>query len=188
MKRASIVIGIISGLFFWGIQPADSQTVAQRPGFYEELGEALDSLTQTIQDFSGRWRDRFTWNEPLNERPLITLMLRYQDELGLTSEQVRALTQLRADFERESIRKDADLRIAQRDLDALFDADRVDLPQVESKIREIERLRADLRIARIRTIEKGKAELSPEQLAKFQTLIVERRRPRPQPSRSSNST
>ncbi len=188
MKRASIVFGIISGLFFWGIQPVNSQTVVPRPGFYEELGQALDSLTQEIQDWGGRWAGRFAWNEPLSERPLITLMLRYQDELSLTSEQVRTLRQLRADFERESIRKDADLRITQRDLDALLDADRMDLAQVESKIREIERLRADLHIARVRTIEKGKAELSPEQLAKFQTFIGERRRPRPQPSRSSNST
>ncbi len=187
MKRASIIFGIVSGLFFWGAHTVNSQTAAPRPAFYEELGQALDSLTQEIQDWSGRWWGRFRWNEPLNERPLITLMLRYRDELGLTSEQVRNLRQLRADFERESIRKDADLRIAQRDLDALLDADRVDLTQAESKIREIEKLRADLRIDRIRTIEKGKAELSPEQLEKFQTLIGERHST-PPAARSSSST
>ncbi len=32
---------------------------------------------------------------------------------------------------------------------------------MEAKLREIERLRADLRLARIRTIEQGKAQLTP---------------------------
>ncbi len=187
MKPVAIVLGLISGLFLCGIQPVNSQPPLPGPGFYEELGQALDSLTREIQDWGGRWRERLPWNEPLNERPLITLMLRYQDELGLTSQQITRLKQLRADFERESIRKDADLRIAQRDLDALLDAERIDVAQAESKIRDIERLRADLQIARIRTIEQGKAELSPEHLARFESLIGERRRS-PQSSRSSNST
>ncbi len=182
MKRVGMVVAIMLGSLFGLTQVASSQPSFPRPGFYEELGQTLDSLTQEVQDWSGRWWGRFSRYEPLNERPLITLMLRYQDELGLTAEQVRNLEQLRADFDRESIRKDADLRIAQRDLEALLDAERVDVRQAEGKIREIERLRADLRIARIRTIEKGKAELSPEQLDRFRTLIGERRR-RPQASR-----
>ena len=44
------------------------------------------------------------------------------------------------------------------ELTTLLDADAADLQQVEAKLRAIERLRADLRLARIRTIKQGKAQ------------------------------
>jgi hypothetical protein len=46
----------------------------------------------------------------------------------------------------------------------------VDMAKVEAKVREIERLRGDIRLARIRSIEKGKAQLSAEQRRKLQEL------------------
>jgi Spy/CpxP family protein refolding chaperone len=80
------------------------------------------------------------------------------------------LEQLRSDFAKESIRSEANLRIAELDLTSLLEAEPVDMPRVEGKIRDIERIRADLRIARIRSIEKGKAQLSAEQRRKLQEL------------------
>ena len=55
---------------------------------------------------------------------------------------------------------------------------RADLAQVEAKLREIERLRLDLRLARIRTIEQGKAQLTPEQRAKLRSLLADPPYPR----------
>jgi hypothetical protein len=43
-------------------------------------------------------------------------------------------------------------------------------PQVEAKVRAIEKLRADLRIERIRTIAEGRAALGTEQRAKLDQL------------------
>ena len=100
-------------------------------------------------------------------------MLRYKDELGLSADQVQSLERLRADFQREAILRDADLRIAEMDLTTLLEREPVDLGQVEAKLREIERLRGDLRLARIRTIEQGKAQLSPEQRGKLRALLAE---------------
>jgi Spy/CpxP family protein refolding chaperone len=47
--------------------------------------------------------------------------------------------------------------------------------KIEAKIREVERLRADLRIARIRAIDKGKALLSADQRKKLQDLVLDQR-------------
>jgi Spy/CpxP family protein refolding chaperone len=102
-------------------------------------------------------------------------MLRHRGELELSQEQIRTLERLRNDFQREAIRREADLRIAETDLTNLLDAEAVELGQVEAKVREIERLRADLRLARIRTIEEGKAQLSSEQRKKLQALLAEPR-------------
>jgi len=107
------------------------------------------------------------------DRPLIAFMLRNRDKLDLSAAQVKNLEQLRNDFQKESIRKDADLRVAEMDLNGLLGGEKVDMAKVEPKVREIERLRADLRISRIRTIEKGKELLTADQRKKLQDLLAE---------------
>jgi Spy/CpxP family protein refolding chaperone len=105
-------------------------------------------------------------------RPVITMMLRHRDNLALTPEQVARLEQLRVDFARDAIRRGADLRIAELDLMLLQRADPADLAQIETKLREIERLRTDFRLARIRTVEAAKAQLTPEQKTKLRGLLA----------------
>jgi Spy/CpxP family protein refolding chaperone len=111
------------------------------------------------------------------------LILSHRDKLGLSADQVRQLERLRDDFQRESIRKDADQRIAELDLERLLEGPSVDMARVEAKIREIEKLRADLRLARIRAVEKGKEQLTPEQRAKLQDILGEASPARPRPER-----
>ena len=151
---------------------AASDTASSRPVVHEELGRAWEELARELHGLGSRWREHLL---PLiglrGERPLISLMLRHRDELGLSAEQVRNLERLRSDFQRETIRREADVRIAETDLATLVESESVDLGQVEAKVREIERLRADLRFARLRTLEQGKAQLSAEQREKLRNLI-----------------
>lgn len=99
-------------------------------------------------------------------------MLHFRHQLALPRDQIQRLEHLRAAFQREAIRRDAELRLAEMDLRALLEADPVDLTEVEVKLRAIERLRANLRLSRIQTIERGKAELTPEQRAKLKSLLA----------------
>jgi hypothetical protein len=112
------------------------------------------------------------------ERPVVSIMLEHREALGLSPEQTSRLETLRAEFAREAIRREAEIRIAEMDLAALLDQDPLDLPRVEAKIREVAQLRADLRIARLRTIEQGKAVLTAEQRARLQSLLGGGRPPR----------
>jgi Spy/CpxP family protein refolding chaperone len=105
------------------------------------------------------------------ERPLITFMLDRRQELALTPEQVTRLEALRQAFTREAIRRDADIRVAELDLAAILDHDPVDVARAEAKILELAQLRAQLRVERLKTIEQGKAVLTPEQRARLQTLL-----------------
>jgi Spy/CpxP family protein refolding chaperone len=105
------------------------------------------------------------------ERPLITIMLHHRTELGLTPEQVSRLEALRGEFAREAIRREADLRIAELDLAGLLAQEPLEMARVEAKVREAAQLQADLRIARLRTLEQGKAILTPEQRAKLGSLL-----------------
>lgn len=145
---------------------------ALAPAAHEELGRAFEDLAGQFHGLGSRFREHFLPGDPA-DRPLITLMLHYRSELALTAPQVEALERLRTDFQREAIRRDADLRVAEMDLAALRRREPVDLGQVEAKVREIERLRADQRLARIRAIEQGRAQLTPEQRDRLRGLLAE---------------
>jgi hypothetical protein len=109
--------------------------------------------------------------ETVAERPLISLMLRHRDGLGLSRQQVQDLEALRDGYERNAIRYQADIRITEIDLQTLLKADDVDLEQVKVKLQEMEQLKTEMRLARIRAIEQGKGLLSSEQREKFRTLV-----------------
>jgi hypothetical protein len=171
--QTSTILGSLSLLLVLATPAKGSERPAPTPIVHDEVTRAWDELTRELQGLGNRLREHFTHRETSEQRALITFMLRHRNELGLSPEQVRNLERLRADFQRTAIRLEADLRIAETDLATLLDAEVADLRQVEAKLREIERLRADLRLARIRTLEEGKAQLSPEQRQKLQNLLGE---------------
>lgn len=116
---------------------------------------------------SGMMAESMMGGGPPGERPLITLALRQRETLGLSEDQVKALEQTRSAFEREAIRRRADVEIAEREVADLLREPRVDLAKVEAKVRQIAGLQADLRLTRIKSIEKGKAVLTADQLKKL---------------------
>lgn len=142
------------------------------PIVHEELGSILDELATHFRGLGTRLHHHFRDWGLRRKRALITFMLRHKEKLELSPGQVENLKRLRSDFERKAIRRRADIRVAEMELQTLLDANSIDLSQVETKIREIERLRADHRLARIRTIEEGKRTLTPEQRAKLRTLAA----------------
>ncbi len=113
------------------------------------------------------------------------IALRHRAELGLNPQQVQTLEKLTMDGARSVIQRRADLQVAALDLMSLRRADPVDLAKVEAKVREIEKMRADGQIARIRADEQGKAQLTADQREKLKTIAAargqqwrERRQPR----------
>lgn len=105
--------------------------------------------------------------EPGHEGPLLSFMLNMKDQLGLSLQQVQTLRDLRVAFEKEAIQRGAEIRVAEVELREALAQERVDLARAETLIRKIAGLRAELRLARVRTLEKGKGVLTPEQLEKF---------------------
>ncbi len=143
-------------------------------GPFEEAGRLVDELAGRLGSFGADLVQQIQqgrgamgmpgriMGDPV-ERPLITIMLHHRTELGLTPEQVTRLEAIRGEFAREAIRRDADIRVAELDLGTLLEQDPVDLAKAEAKTREVAQLRVDLRIARLRAVEQGKAVLTAEQ-------------------------
>ncbi len=107
---------------------------------------------------------------PLFERPLISEMLAMKSQLGLTAQQVQRLETLRAEYEKGAIRRTGELRIAEIDLSQLLTLSAPDMAAVEAQVRKIAALEGDLRLARIKTLEAGKAVLSQEQWQRFESM------------------
>jgi len=140
----------------------------------QQFAQGLDDFARELREWVGRWGDYLgSGTMKSEERPLIAFILRNREKLDLSAAQFKSLEQLRNDFQKESIRRDADLRVAEMDLNGLLVADKVDMAKVEAKVREIERMRSDLRIARIRIIQKGKEILTADQRKKLQELLAE---------------
>lgn len=174
--RTLVLVGFLGVTFFplFSAKGAD----AERPGFAvpDELLDAWERLQRSLQDWGGQLRERFGGRETRDERPLISLMLKNKDALRLSADQVKKLEQLRDNYQRQSIRTEADMRILELDIAAFTDQPNVDLAKVEQKIRELEKLRAELRIARVRAVEQGKAVLTAEQRKRFYESLEPRPR------------
>lgn len=130
------------------------------------------------------------WDPPCSpfSWPLFAVILDHRGELSLSAAQVEGLERLCLDFIREAIRRQADLGLALLDLAALLRPDPtdpakpVDMPKAEAAVREIERVEADLHIARLRAVEAGKAQLTADQRSKLAALMAGDDRPKPGPA------
>lgn len=181
MRTKEVAGGL--ALVLWLTLPAGAEPPQMVPAAHGEMRRSADDPAHRTDRQRGGWDRHFRRSEPRHERPLISIALRHAQELALTPAQVEGLHGLRTDFRREAIKRQADQRLAKLDLAALLRPDTadpgkpVDMGRVEAKVREIERLRADSEIARIRTIEQGKALLTAEQREKLKALLAAPRPP-----------
>ena len=95
-----------------------------------------------------------------------------REMLGLSDDQVQKMRQLRMEYEKETIRKAADIRVAGLEVKDLLEQKTVDLAQVEKKVRQLEGLRGDLTLLRVRSMMKAKDFLNDQQFAKFKQMIL----------------
>lgn len=177
MQRRIILSALVLLLFV--ITPAlSAEPERSKPPVPEELSDAWERFQRALHEWGGRLWERMGPRGAREDRPVISQMLNNKDALGLSSDQVRRLEQLRDNFQRLTIRNEADLRILELDIGAALDSEQVDMAKLEAKMREEEKLRTDLRIARIRAIEQGKALLNGEQKKKLTELLRQAASPR----------
>lgn len=184
MRQAEVVGGLMLALAM--TVPASAQTPEIVPAAQIEPGAQGDGI-RTVQYRPGglqrqicqRQRSRHgrqgTFGQRRHHRPTVAgLALRHRQELGLSTQQVESLRTIGMDARRAAIRRGADRKNATLDLMALRKGDTVDMGKIEAKVREIEKLRGDGQIARIRANEQAKAQLTAEQQEKLKGLMTER--------------
>jgi Spy/CpxP family protein refolding chaperone len=101
----------------------------------------------------------------------IHVLLRHQQELGLTEEQVAKIKALSLDQDRARIRATADVKVAERELRSLVSDEKTELTAIEAKVKERAMLDANLHMIGIKAKRELAAVLSPEQREKQKTIL-----------------
>jgi protein CpxP len=96
-------------------------------------------------------------------------LLRHQQDLGLTDDQVTKLKVLALEQDRARIRAHADVQVAERELRALVADEKTELSVIEAKIKERESFEAKLSFIGIKAKRDLYAVLTPEQREKQKT-------------------
>ena len=161
-----------------GMQLAQAPTDATRPA----PGSGARPHWAQRPDGQGGKHGHHGWQRGARAQrgSLSGLALRHQKDLALTPAQVDSLRKLGTDARRDAIKGQADRRLAELDLRTMMAPDPADpnkprdLARIETKVREIEKLRADGRVAQIRSLEQSRQVLTPEQREKLRTLLSQR--------------
>ena len=100
---------------------------------------------------------------------LIRHLLKHEQDIGLTAEQVTKLKEMQLHLDKVRIKTEADIQVAERELKALTEEEKLDLGAIETKLKESGDLQVDLRMASIKARRDVYALLTPEQRAKEKT-------------------
>jgi Spy/CpxP family protein refolding chaperone len=97
---------------------------------------------------------------------LHSLMGRAKD-LGLSDEQVTKLTAINGDYEKAKIRGEADLKLAEVDVQTLAHDAKADMAAIEAAVRKSEAAHSNLRLEGIKALRAAAGVLTPEQREKW---------------------
>lgn len=99
------------------------------------------------------------------------LYLQFEEELGLSDNQVESLKNIRLDFAKNTADNRSKLQVDTLELQDLLEMDSVNMRNVESKINEIHKLQASNQLAAVRAGIDAKNVLTPDQRTKVKSLI-----------------
>ena len=163
-------------------EPPDMmQAAPEMLAAYDGMGSGGHRPGMQAPGHPGGWQRGFGHFQGHRRPSFIRMVLMNRQVLGLTTQQVDSLRNLGMDSWRAAIRRNADLQIARLDLMTLRWSDPVDMGKIETKVREIEKIKGDGSIAAIRTAEAAKAQLTAEQREKMKSLRPLRGGPRRSP-------
>lgn len=97
------------------------------------------------------------------------------DKIDLTREQKEAIQKIISEHRKDMIKKDADQKLAELELQEMLSKEKPDMGLVRNQIQKIASLKADIQFARIKMQIDLKNVLTDEQKAKMQKLIQEQK-------------
>lgn len=99
---------------------------------------------------------------------LIRHLLKHEKDIGLSADQVTKLKDMQLTLDKNRIKMEADIQVAERELKALMEDEKSDMGAIESKLKQSEDVQIALRLTSIKTRRDAMALLTPEQRAKQQ--------------------
>jgi Spy/CpxP family protein refolding chaperone len=100
------------------------------------------------------------------------MMMKWMAPLGLDEKQTAEVKAIHFETMKETIKKRADMAVAEIELRELFLKEPADFKAVEAKVRQIEMLRGDIVILHMKAREETRSKLTAEQRKKFDALTA----------------
>lgn len=97
-------------------------------------------------------------------------ILRFKEGMGITEEQATKLQKIKTDFKKTKIKMKADMQLANLDLHELLRKDQEDLSAVESKLKNLFEMRANLYLASVKAEREAKDVLTDEQRSRMKAV------------------
>jgi len=104
--------------------------------------------------------------------PLISIALRHQAELNLSSDQVANLEKIRSNYQAQVTPVVQQLRGIEQQIHTLGQQTPANLVQIKSLIQQAEPIRSELRYLRVEALENGKSVLNTQQKDQLKTLLA----------------
>jgi Spy/CpxP family protein refolding chaperone len=98
-------------------------------------------------------------------------LLKSLESLDLDEQQKKMIHEIKSRIMKETIRKMADIRIAQIELGDLLLQDPTDMKLVEAKVKQLGMMRTEMALAHLKALEEIKGKLTPEQRKKFREMM-----------------
>ncbi len=99
---------------------------------------------------------------------------RLKERLSLSDEQTGKLKELRRNYMKETLTLGTKIKIAELELEDAMDEKQLSISAIEKKARELEALRSDLTVQRVRFLLKAGEFLTPEQFETFRSMTTRR--------------
>jgi periplasmic protein CpxP/Spy len=96
-------------------------------------------------------------------------LLMHQKEIGLNEDQVAKINAIQLELDKARIRTEAEIQVAERELDALVPDAKADLAAIEASLKRSGALQVSWRLAAIKAKREALALLTPEQREKEKT-------------------
>lgn len=93
-----------------------------------------------------------------------------KEHLKLNDDQVAKLKKIRSDYQKEMIKRHANTKVAEMELWETLDSKNLDMAKIEKKVKELESMRSDLMMYRVKTLQDTQKFLTPEQYEQFRQL------------------
>ncbi len=97
-------------------------------------------------------------------------LLALRELLALTPGQEGAIRKIFREARKDGIRKQAEIRISEMELRDLIEEANPDYKQIEVRVRQVEKMKADMKLAAIKSFLDAKKVLTPEQVKKLEGL------------------
>ena len=159
-----LIIAVIIILTAASVVTAQQKPRAKSSENTIDLGLGMSLLTQDLMQIAAK----------------SDLFLRFAKKINLTKEQQNKLEEMYFDIQQYSVRREADLNVADAELRRLLAADRVDLAAVRVKVKEAEAIQSEATMKKFETVLQAIGTLTHDQHIRVMLLVRENLQPEPQ--------